>query len=200
MFRKRWGMARSFWFALKRSRHDEEPLIISRAGLILFPMVILLGACTNFVPVYPSTVTAIYHFSLKIDGPGYFRLMDSNQSLFYSRDGHFIVDGERDDMRNPSGLLLTPPISLPPHFAGNTWLSPDGKGVIWISLPPSTNSNIIGNFLLYNFQQASKLRSVGSGLYAETGDSGAAVPGSPGNPGYGKVYSATDSLVATNSL
>lgn len=119
---------------------------------------------------------------LLINGDGFFSIQRENGDIAYTRDGGFKVDGQ-GRMMNSSGLLLQPPITIPPNSTGIT-VSPTG---VVNSKTPEGQSVQIGQIEIVSFINPQGLQSLGGNLYQVSDSSGQAVQGQPGNNNLGQI-------------
>lgn len=118
---------------------------------------------------------------LAIQGNGFFRVLHGDQEL-YTRAGNFTLDSE-GFLTTPSGDRLQPEISLPPEtvtvtLQDNGTLTAHGADEAILATE---------NVLISTFVNPAGLFAVGNNLFRPTEGSGAAVEGTPGDPGFGTV-------------
>ena len=111
-----------------------------------------------------------------INGKGFFRVLDQNGQVMYTRDGSFQVNQEGNIVTS-SGYLLDPPITVP-REATEVMVSEDGE--VSVRIPGDVNPNVIGQIQLSTFINPAGLESIGHNFYRETAASG---PPTDNNPG-----------------
>lgn len=126
------------------------------------------------------------NYDLAIDGPGFFRVRDENNNIFYTRDGSFktSVTSEGVKMVNADGFFLqgeSGDILLGTDI-DETMIAKDGE--IRVKRANGTEESI-GIIQLMKFSNPAGLESKGGNLFAETNASGVAV--SPADGSAGKV-------------
>jgi len=120
---------------------------------------------------------------MAIQGDGFFQVLLPNGEYRYTRDGAFQKD-TNGLIVNASGYQLSPGITIPSD-ALSVDISLDGT----VSAETPSGSQVIGSIQLYRFPNNAGLASEGANLYRETGASGTAVAGNPGENGYGTILS-----------
>lgn len=98
--------------------------------------------------------------SLALDGPGYFGVRFPDGSIYYTRDGEFMVSPE-GEIRSKDGNELVAegdqPIEVNPLNKHNISVSTDGR--------VSEGGEIKGTFKLFEFPDQSALQRIGSGYF-----------------------------------
>lgn len=117
-----------------------------------------------------------------INGDGFFSVTRENGEVAYTRDGSFKIDGQ-GRMMNASGLLLNPPINIPPSSAGVT-IAPNG---IVSSKDSSGQMTEIGTMEIVSFVNPQGLMALGGNIYQASDSSGQPVQGQPGVNGLGQL-------------
>ena len=120
---------------------------------------------------------------MAIQGSGFFRVQMPDGTLAYTRAGAMGLDGNRR-LVTTDGLPLADNVSLP-NNAASVSLASDGK--VYVSVPGSTEQQLVGSVTLAGFANPSGLKSLGANLLAETVASGAATTGTPGQNGLGTL-------------
>lgn len=119
-----------------------------------------------------------------IDGIGFFQVRDPiSGELMYTRKGSFKMSPEGNIVTS-EGLPLDPALTVPTD-ALSFQISADG--FLLVQQPGQTGMQPVGQVNLTRFPNASGLRAVGNGLYAETSASGAPVVGPPKQQGLGQI-------------
>lgn len=117
-----------------------------------------------------------------INGDGFFAVQRENGETAYTRDGGFKIDGT-GRMMNSSGLLLQPPITIPPTSTGIT-IAPTG---IVTSKDSNGQSTQIGQIETVSFVNPQGLMSLGGNLLQMSDASGPPVQGTPGTNSLGTL-------------
>ncbi|MCE5186737.1 MAG: flagellar basal-body rod protein FlgG [Planctomycetaceae bacterium] len=120
---------------------------------------------------------------LAIQGDGFFQILLPNGEYRYTRDGAFQKD-TNGLIVTSGGNQLNPGLTVPTN-ATSVDISLDGT----VSAETPTGSQVIGSVQLYRFPNNAGLTAEGGNLYKETGASGTAVAGNPGENGYGTILS-----------
>jgi flagellar basal-body rod protein FlgG len=120
---------------------------------------------------------------LAIQGKGYFQVLMPSGETAYTRAGNLSVN-DQGQLCTPDGYLIQPSISIP---ADATDVSISATGQVQVTQPGSSAPNQIGQLQLATFLNEGGLEALGSNLYAESGASGAATVGTPGDTGVGKL-------------
>ena len=120
---------------------------------------------------------------LAIEGSGFFQVRQQSGEIAFTRAGNLKV--------NPDGMLVSadgmevmPSIAIP-QDAANITIERDGR--VLVTLPNDPAQVEVGQLELANFPNPAGLRSLGRGLFAQTGASGQAQPGAPGAEGLGQL-------------
>jgi flagellar basal-body rod protein FlgG len=134
-----------------------------------------------------------------ITGPGFFRVRLENDSVAYTRDGMFRIDGA-GNLVTGDGDPLDPPITLPAGFQA-LQISSDGELSVLrpytaaelAALPPDSPTDgvreVVDTLQLTRFPNPEGLDSIGNNLFIETEESQAPIDGPPGEDGMGEVVS-----------
>lgn len=125
-------------------------------------------------------------FDVAINGEGFFRVVDANGDVFYTRLGAFQPKGIGAsgvvNIQTPNGpVRLDPPITLPGNNAPTT-VSP--FGVV-------QQGAFSAQIELTRFQNVDGLEQVGELLFRETAAVGASFTGTPGSAGFGTLADNT---------
>jgi flagellar basal-body rod protein FlgG len=112
---------------------------------------------------------------MAIQGDGFFQVLLPNGEYRYTRDGSFQKD-TNGLIVTSSGYQLSPGITVP---SDATAVDISLDGTVSAELP--SGSQVIGSIQLYRFPNNAGLTSEGGNLYRETGASGTAVSGNPGD-------------------
>ncbi len=145
--------------------------------------------------------------SMAIGGDGFFVVQDGEGKSYYTREGNFSFN-QTGSLVNSQGFVvqgwrINPETGSPQGSLGNIsmtlFTSSDGHNAGELeSISVSPDGVITGNYTNGNqealfqvatakFQNPNGLEQLGSNLFAETGDSGIAITGSPGTGGLGRI-------------
>jgi flagellar basal-body rod protein FlgG len=136
---------------------------------------------------------------MMISGDGFFRVMQSDGSMAYTRNGSFKLDGEGNVVTS-NGLFLQPQIQVPEN-ATNLTIRQDGT--VSAKLPGQAAPQEIGQIELASFVNPAGLQKTGASLYEETPASGAPQVLAPGQDGAGQIrqgFLETSNVNVTNAL
>ena len=118
-----------------------------------------------------------------IQGSGFFRIQMPDGTLAFTRAGSLGLDGNRR-LVTAEGMPLADNVSLP-NNATTVSVTTDGK--VYVSVPGSTEQQLVGSVTLGLFANPAGLKSLGGNLLAETVASGAATATTPGQSGAGTL-------------
>jgi flagellar basal-body rod protein FlgG len=116
-----------------------------------------------------------------ITGDGYFRVARPDGTAGYTRLGRVRVDGA--GRLTIAGLLLQPPITLPAG-AQNPSITATGQVMAEVNGQAQT----IGQIQLTRFPNSEGLQSAGDSTYLATATAGAPLTGTPGQNGFGALF------------
>jgi len=120
---------------------------------------------------------------LVINGDGFFRILQPNGDLAYTRNGSMHLDND-GNMVTVNGEMLDPQICLP---RDQTSVTISSDGTVEVLQSGETQAQQVGRIELAYFQNPSGLKAVGSTLFVETPASGQPVVTPPGENGAGKI-------------
>lgn len=122
---------------------------------------------------------------LQIEGPGFFKVKDSSNGEFYTRNGAFTVN--KDGLIvTTDGLVLDGAGTVPPETKSITV----GRDGTISTIDGNNQANIVGNITLYTFLNPSGLSSKrGATLYEVSPASGAPISQTPGENGSASITS-----------
>ena len=120
---------------------------------------------------------------LAIDGKGFFAVLTPAGDTAYTRAGNFSVN-DQGQVVTHDGYLVQPQIAIP-QAAVDVTISKSGQ--VQATIPGQVQPQIVGQLQLATFFNEGGLEAVGDNLYLESGASGAAQLGQPGNPGFGQL-------------
>ena len=129
---------------------------------------------------------------IAIQGAGYFQVQKPDGQVGYTRSGDFSLSSE-GTVVTPEGMPIIPQIDVPD---GVTSLTIGADGTVTATLAGQTEATTLGQIEIARFVNPAGLQSLGDNLLAETGASGAAQVGPPGEAGRGTLKSG--SLEASN--
>ena len=123
------------------------------------------------------------NLDLAVTGDGFLQVKGADGAVMYTRDGSLQLDG-RGRIVTGGGLLLDPPITLPPN-TGELVIAADGKisAVKAGGGPPQD----LGQITLARFMNPAGLRAIGGNLFAATDAAGKPVVSAPGADGMGQL-------------
>ena len=120
---------------------------------------------------------------MTIEGDGFFQVLMPDGQMGYTRAGNF--------SKNSTGLLVSsngypvePAITIPPNASS---ISISRDGIVSVGVPGQAAPAVVGTLQIASFANNGGLKPVGENLAMATGASGAAVVGTPGAAGLGKI-------------
>ena len=120
---------------------------------------------------------------LIIQGKGFFKVQLPDGTTAYTRDGAFTSNSE-GQLVTSRGLLLDPPITLPPDSMA---IDIGEDGTVSVTQAGQTTPTELGQIELANFVNPTGLISLGGNLYQQSQASGDPIDGTPGIDGLGTV-------------
>lgn len=123
-------------------------------------------------------------FDIAINGRGFFHIQLPDGQDAYTRAGSFQID-QNGQLVTPEGFAVQPAINIPQDSIDVTI---NEQGEVMVKQDGQTNPAVVGTLELAIFPNEVGLEAIGGNLYLESQASGAAVPSSPGQPGYGTVF------------
>ncbi|WP_298127010.1 flagellar basal-body rod protein FlgG [Brevundimonas sp.] len=159
----------------------------SAAGTVV-PTGIQIGAGVRTGSVYRITEQGTpertgNRFDLAIDGKGYFQITLPSGETGYTRAGNLSLNGQ-GQMVTDDGYLLEPAITIP-QDAVDVVISKTGEVQVIVQGTPEPQ--VVGTLQIATFFNEAGLEAIGDNLLLETAASGAATPGTPGDPGFGQL-------------
>ena len=124
-------------------------------------------------------------FNVAINGEGYFKVIDDEGRIAYTRVGDFVVDSQ-GFLATPDGFRLSPPVKVPPVVGA---VRVTAQGAVEGINNETGQLEELGTFFLSRFANPDALQGIGNGKYLPTSDSGAPVWGVPGSGGLGTLVS-----------
>ena len=141
--------------------------------------------------VKPAAVTKVFtqgdligtenELDMAIEGNGFFQIEKPDGNIGYTRAGAFKLDSN-GQVTSSDGYPLIPEITIPD---GTTQISIGDTGIVSVMIDDDTESTEVGTIELANFTNPAGLAAIGQNLFEESGSSGSATIGTPGEEGYG---------------
>lgn len=155
------------------------------------PTGILVGlgvkpAAVNKVFTQGDLIGTENQLDVAIEGKGFFQIERPDGNIAYTRGGAFKLDSN-GRMTSSDGYPLIPEITIPD---GAKQISIGKTGIVSVVIDADTEPTEVGTIELASFTNAAGLAAVGQNLFEETGSSGAATIGTPGEEGYGILIQA----------
>lgn len=116
-----------------------------------------------------------------INGRGFFEVLMPDGSPAYTRDGSFQINSQGELVTN-AGYPVQPGLQLP---EGAQSVTIAGDGTITVQIAGQAEGVQIGALVISDFINPAGLQAKGGNLYVETGASGPAQQGAPGENGAG---------------
>jgi flagellar basal-body rod protein FlgG len=126
-------------------------------------------------------------YDMAIQGDGFFRVLLTDGTFAYTRDGSFSPD-QNGNLVNSSGNTLDPQITLPQDTMSCT-IAPDGT--VTVTEQGQTTPQQIGQITISNFINPNGLNSIGHNLLQPTLASGDPIDGVPGQTGLGTIQQSS---------
>src|SRR3974390_888774 len=118
-----------------------------------------------------------------IQGDGWFKIQMPDGTFTYTRDGSFQEDSQ-GRIVTAQGNVVQPTITIPQNATG---LTVNSQGQVSVTVPGSTNSQILGQFTITRFTNNAGLQAQGSNLFTATPASGQAQDGLAATDGAGSL-------------
>ena len=131
-------------------------------------------------------------FDMAIQGDGFFRVLQTDGTFAYTRDGSFSTD-QNGNLVNSNGNTLDPQITLPQDTMSVTVAA---DGTVSVTQQGQTTPQQVGQITLSNFINPNGLLDLGHNLYQPSLASGDPIDGTPGSTGMGTI--AQSSLEMSN--
>ena len=159
----------------------------SEAGTVV-PTGVQVGAGVKAGSVYRITTQGNMtqtgnRFDLAIDGRGYFQVLMPDGSTAYTRAGNFSVN-DQGILCTDDGYIVQPQITIPQE-ARDVVISKTGQVQVLTGDDPAPQT--VGQLEMATFLNEAGLEAIGDNLFLETGASGAATVGTPGDTGFGQL-------------
>lgn len=120
---------------------------------------------------------------IAITGDGYFQIQMPSGETAYSRDGSFQLN-QNGEVVTSEGYRLLPGVTVPVDAID---VQINASGEVLVKLDGQTALQNVGQIQLATFANEAGMEAIGDNLFLETEASGAAVPGNPNTPSYGKL-------------
>jgi flagellar basal-body rod protein FlgG len=120
---------------------------------------------------------------VSINGSGFFQILLPDGTLGYTRDGSFQLSAT-GQLVTASGYAVQPAITIP---SGAQSVTIAADGTVQAQLAGQTAPSTVGTLQLANFVNPSGLQPNGQNLLVESGSSGTAQTGGPGQNGLGSL-------------
>lgn len=122
---------------------------------------------------------------IAVQGEGFFRALNVDGSLLYTRDGSFKIDSNGQLVTN-QGYKVLPEIVMPENFEIET-LSISQEGRVSVKVQGNDDPMEVGQLELYRFVNPAGLQAVGENFFKVTQASGEAVGALPNQEGMGML-------------
>lgn len=122
-------------------------------------------------------------YDLAIDGRGYFQVQLPSGQDAYTRAGTFQIS-DQGILVTAEGYQVQPGINIPNNAVDVTVSE---TGLVQVKIDGQTQPQTVGQLQLATFSNDAGLEAIGSNLLLESAASGAAILGSPGDQGFGRV-------------
>ena len=122
-----------------------------------------------------------------IQGEGFFRVLQTDGTFAYTRDGSFTTD-QNGNMVTSSGNTLDPPITIPQDALSITIAT---DGTVSVTQAGQTAPQQVGQITLTNFINPNGLSQLGHNLLQATLASGDPIDGVPGQTGLGTIQQSS---------
>ena len=159
----------------------------SEAGTVV-PTGVQVGAGVKAGSVYRITTQGNLtqtgnRLDMAIDGRGYFQVTLPSGETAYTRAGNFSVN-DQGILVTDDGYIIEPQISIPAD-AKDVIVSKTGQVQVISGTDPAPQ--VVGQLELATFFNEGGLEAIGDNLFLESGASGAATVGTPGDVGVGQL-------------
>ena len=123
---------------------------------------------------------------MAVMGEGFFRVLNIDGSIAYTRDGSFKIDANGQFVSS-GGYRLIPELLLPENYIPDS-LSVSKTGRVMVKIPGQDDPVAVGQIVLHRFVNSAGLQALGENLFVETPASGEAISSEPGREGMGSLY------------
>ena len=181
----------------KRQRAEFQDLLyqdLERAGAqsssagTVVPTGVQIGSGVKAGSVYRITMQGSMtrtdnKLDLAIQGRGFFQVTMPSGEIGYTRAGNLSVNNE-GVIVTEDGYPVEPQMTVP---SDATDIIVSKSGQVQVTQPGQTEPSEIGQLTLATFVNEPGLQAIGDNLFLESGASGAAVTGNPGDTGIGEL-------------
>jgi len=122
-------------------------------------------------------------FDLAIQGKGYFQIELPSGDTAYTRAGSFQLSPQ-GQIVTADGHQVEPGIAIPEDALD---VAVNDSGEVLVTLAGNPTPTNVGQIQLATFANEAGLDPIGDNLLIETGASGSAITGVPGDPGFGTI-------------
>jgi flagellar basal-body rod protein FlgG len=122
-------------------------------------------------------------YDVAVQGPGYFRIQQSDGTDGYTRAGNFSLSPQ-GQLVTQDGMLVQPGIAIP---ANTISVQINAQGQVNATVAGTSTPQTVGQLELTRFPNEAGLNAIGGNVLLETAASGSPQAGVPGSPGYGTV-------------
>jgi len=126
-------------------------------------------------------------YDLAIQGEGFFRVLQTDGTFAYTRDGSFSTD-QNGNLVNSNGNTLDPQITLPQDTMSVTVAA---DGTVSVTQQGQTTPQQVGQITLSNFINPNGLNAIGHNLMQPTLASGDRIDGVAGLTGFGTIQQSS---------
>ena len=126
-------------------------------------------------------------YDLAIQGEGFFRVLQTDGTFAYTRDGSFTVD-QNGILVSSTGQALDPQITIPQDALSVTIAS---DGTVTVTQQGQTTPQQVGQITISNFINPNGLTNLGHNLLQATLASGDPIDGVPGVTGLGTIQQSS---------
>lgn len=138
---------------------------------------------TTRIATQGSLATTGNSLDLALDGDGYFQVQLPGGQLGYTRAGNFTRSSD-GQLVTTQGYPVLPSITIP---EGTTAISISADGTVSASVAGSTDATQLGQITVASFANPAALQAISDNFLTETGASGPAQLGVPGEGGRGNI-------------
>jgi flagellar basal-body rod protein FlgG len=131
-----------------------------------------------------------------INGRGFFEVLMPDGSSAYTRDGAFQVNADNELVTN-EGYPVQPGLQIP---EGAQSITIGSDGTVTVQLQGQAAATQVGQLTVSDFVNPPGLHAMGGNLYSETGASGPAQSGAPGQSGAGLLIQGSLESSNVNSV
>jgi flagellar basal-body rod protein FlgG len=126
-------------------------------------------------------------YDLAIQGDGFFRVLLTDGTFGYTRDGSFTVD-QNGNLVNSQGNTVDPQITIPQDA---TTVTIANDGTVSVTEPGQTTPTQVGQITISNFINPNGLTSIGHNILQPTLASGDPIDSVPGQNGLGTIQQSS---------